>query len=92
MTEFYIHPKNFGRWFHQNEATAMGDFIYGCLLDNFILATKRGYAFIYEKYCNEWESCYHIIFAPYSDKSTVQDLFSKWYEFEKESKKETDEE
>ena len=44
MTEFDIDPKYFGKWFHQNEAKYTGDFVEGVLLDNFVIATKRGFA------------------------------------------------
>ena len=56
MTEFDIDPKYFGKWFHQNEAKYTGDFVEGVLLDNFVIATKRGFAAIYEKPLNPNQS------------------------------------
>ena len=47
-------------------------------MDNFVVATKRGYAAIYESYLNEWASDYYIEFQP----GAAQDVFNTWYELE----------
>lgn len=83
MTEFNLNPKYFDMWLHQNNGVYTGDFVDGCLLDNFIVATKRGYAAFYEKACTTWTSCYHVYFEPYP----AEHLFEQWYEFEKEAEK-----
>ena len=83
MTEFDIGPRYFEKWFHQNKAEYTGDFVEGSLLDNFVIETKRGFAAIYEKYVNEWTSCYHVVFQ----KGAAQDVFKQWYEFEKAAEK-----
>lgn len=44
MTEFDINPKYFDKWFYQNKAAYIGDYVEGVLLDNFVIATKRGFA------------------------------------------------
>jgi hypothetical protein len=84
MTEFDINPKYLEMWLHQNRAEYTGDCVEGVLLDNFVLATKRGFAAVYEKYCNEWTSCYHVVFEP----GTAQNMFRQWYKFEKEAQNE----
>lgn len=83
ITAFNLNPKYLEMWIHQNKAEYAGDFIDGSLLDNFVVATKRGFAAIYECYVNEWQSQYRIEFQP----GTAQDVFRRWYEFEKESEK-----
>ena len=83
IKEFDIDPKYFEKWFYQNRGEYTGDFIKGVLLDNFIIATKRGFAAVYEKYCNEWSSCYHIVF----ETGTARNMFKQWYEFEQVAEK-----
>lgn len=78
MTEFNISPSHFGRWLHQNKAEYTGNFVEGVLLDNFVVATKRGFAAIYEKPLNPNQSWYHVVF----EAGTAQNMFSQWYEFE----------
>jgi hypothetical protein len=83
MTEFDINPKCFDEWFHQNKAAYTGDCVEGVLLDNFVIMTKRGFAAVYEKYCNESTSCYHVVF----ETGTAQNMFKQWYEFEEAAEK-----
>ena len=66
------------KWMHQNKADFTGDYIEGCLLDNFVISTKRGYAAVYENYVNTWTSDYYIEFQP----GAARDVFRRWYEFE----------
>lgn len=47
--EFGISPKYFEKWFSQNQGEYTGDFVEGVLLDSFVIATKRGFAAVYEK-------------------------------------------
>ena len=80
VTRFRLDPgPAFEKWAHQNGAEYTGDYIAGCLLDNFIMATPRGYAAFYEHYLNEWNSDYYVEFQP----GPAQNLFSNWYEFER---------
>ena len=78
MTTFYLDPKDFDKWIHQNRAHYTGDFEEGVLLDNFVVITKRGFAAFYEHYLNEWSSDYYVEFQS----GTAQDVFNNWYEFE----------
>lgn len=66
MTSFYISPKNFETWAHQNAAEPV-DCVEGCLLDSAVYACKRGYAFAYEHYRNAWASDYLVKFIPYKE-------------------------
>ena len=82
VTCFRLAPgEQFKKWMYQNGAEYTGDYVEGCLLDNFVVATRRGYAAIYARALNEWSSCYYVEFQP----GAAQDVFSKWYEFEKEA-------
>lgn len=79
MTRFYIEPKNLEKWLHQNVAEYTGDFVEGVLLDSFVVATKRGFAAIYESYVNPNQSRYYIEF----EKGAAQKVWVNWYKFEK---------
>lgn len=78
LTKFRISPKNLEKWMHQNEAEYTGAFVEGCLLDNFVLACKRGFAAVYEHYLNCWSSDYLIEFQP----GAAQEVWKNWYRFE----------
>lgn len=78
VTRFRIDACNLEKWLHQNKADYIGDYFDGCLLDNFDVSTKRGYAFIYENYVNSNMSDYLVEFAPYKAKKAVEYLFEKW--------------
>lgn len=79
VTCFRLDPgKDFEKWFRQNKAEFVGDFVPGCLQDNFVVVTKRGIAAVYENYVNCWTSDYYIEFQP----GAAQDVFRRWYEFE----------
>lgn len=82
VTKFRIEPKNLAKWMHQNRAVYTGAFVDGCLLDNFVVVTKRGFAAIYEEYLNEWSSTYRVEFEP----GAAQTVWSRWYQFEKMQK------
>jgi hypothetical protein len=81
MTEFLLGTDDIGRWLHQNHTIPTGDFVEGCLLDNWVVATKRGFAAIYEHYLNPNSSCYRIVW----EDSTAQNMFAQWYKFEEEA-------
>ena len=82
VTCFRINPgAAFEKWMYQNGAEYAGDYVEGCLLDNFVVSTRRGFAAVYENYVSEWASDYYIEFQP----GAAQDVFSNWYKFEKEA-------
>lgn len=80
MTRFYIDSRDFDKWMHQNAGEYVGEFAEGCLLDNFVVMTKRGFAAFYEHYLNEWSSDYYVEFEP----GAAQGVFANWYKFEAE--------
>lgn len=86
VTSFYLDPKDFDKWMYQNRGEYTGDFVEGCLLDSFVIATKRGYAFFYENALNSQSSDYAVYFIPYkSGKKHLKaydHLWANWYEFE----------
>ena len=43
MMEFSISSKGLEKWMHQNRAEYTGAFVEGTLLDNFVIACKRGF-------------------------------------------------
>lgn len=69
------------KWIRQNGAEYTGDFSPGCLLDNFVMVTKRGFAAFYENFVNCWTSDYYVEFQP----GPAQDVFRKWFAFETEN-------
>lgn len=71
--QFLIYADALEMWMYQNKAIYTGDFFEGCLLDNFSVWCKNGYAAIYEHYLNPNSSCYEIIFS--RDDPTVLDDF-----------------
>ena len=77
VTRFRIDACNLEKWLHQNKADII-DCFDGCLLDNYIASTTRGYAFIYEHYVNCWTSDYLFEFVPYKAKKAVEHLFNEW--------------
>ena len=82
VTCFRINPgAAFEKWMYQNGAEYAGDYVEGCLLDNFVVSTRRGFAAVYENYVSEWASDYYGEFQP----GAAQDVFSNWYKFEKEA-------
>ena len=81
VTCFRLDPDQLEKWMHQNKADYTGDYIEGCLLDNFIVSTKRGYAAIYENVVNTWTSDYYIEFQP----GAAMAVFCKWYDLEEKT-------
>lgn len=79
VTCFRLEPgPAFHKWRHQNSAEFTGDYVEGCLLDSFVMSTRRGFAAFYENYVNEWTSDYYVEFQA----GAAQDVFSNWYKFE----------
>ena len=79
VTKFYIDSNNLEKWIHQNNAEYTGAFYEGCLLDNFVLVTDKGFAAVYEHYVNCWTSDYYVEYQ----KGAAQKVWKKWYDFEK---------
>lgn len=78
VTTLTIPSTMLEKWLHQNKAKCVGDFVEGCLLDNFVVMTKRGFAAIYEHYVNPNASDYRVEFQA----GPAQDVFRNWYAFE----------
>ena len=78
MMEFSISPKGLEKWMHQNQVEYTGDFVEGTLLDNFVIACKRGFAAVYEHRLNEWSSDYRVEY----ETGAAQKVWSRWYQFE----------
>ena len=74
---FLLDPAALEKWLHQNKAIYTGDFLEGCLLDSFIVSTRRGYAAIYERYINPNKSGYYVEF----EAGTAAAVFNNWDEF-----------
>ena len=75
ITRFSINPRYFPKWLHQNRGEVI-DIVEGCLLDDYLVQTKRGYAAVYEHFLNEWSSDYHIEFQA----GRADELFERWDE------------
>lgn len=89
MKEFIIRGADaLGKWMAQNAAEYTGDFVEGCLLDNFVLAVKRGFAAVYEYPVSAWSSVYRVVW----EAGAAQNLFREWYAFEAEAEAEAIEE
>lgn len=86
ITKFYIAPEYLEMWMHQNKAEYTGDFVDGVLLDNFVLSTQRGFAFVYEHYLNPNQSDYLVIYAIGED--NINKMFDDFYEFQDKSETE----
>lgn len=89
MTQFYITgSKYLNMWYTQNDGETV-DGVDGCLLDNFVVACRRGWAFVYEHYLNPWESNYRVKFVPYKDEDGCRAAWDEWETFREEVEKET---
>ena len=90
MTTFYLEPANLEKWIHQNEGIYTGMFVDGCLLDNFVLGCKRGFAIFYESVVNCWTSRYKVVFVPYKTghRPEYDKAFSDWFAFADEAERE----
>ena len=63
-----------GKIEHQNKAE-ITDVKEGCLLDNLLYETKRGYLILKETYKNEWTSIYTLLFS-----TDEQEINKAWEE------------
>ena len=82
MTRFYLNPLHFEKWMHQNAGIYSGEYVAGCLLDNFVVVTKRGAAAFYEQYINPNQSDYYVEFQPITETDAAQQVFANFYQFE----------
>ena len=55
----YKYTGNIEKLLHQNQGEII-DIVEGSLIDNFLIATKRGYIALIETYQNCWSS-YHVL-------------------------------
>lgn len=89
MRQFYIDKiKIMDTWCKQNDGETV-DGVDGCLLDNFVVACRRGWAFVYEHYLNPWASNYLVKFVPYKDEDGCRAAWDEWETFREEVEKET---
>ena len=89
ITVFYLDPADLDKWLYQNKAEYTGSYVEGCLQDNFVVSTKRGYAFFYEHILNEWSSDFGVFFIPYKSGEKHMEsydfLWSEWFDFEQKA-------
>ena len=78
VTEFTLH--DFDEWVAQNDAECI-DCVEGCLLDSVVMNCKRGTAFLFEEYQNEWTSLYHVYFIPYKEQANNPEYDALWDRF-----------
>lgn len=78
MNTFYMNCAELDKWIHQNRAQYTGDFVDGCLLDNFVLSCKRGFAAVYEHYLNPGQSNYRVEYGV----GDAKKVWERWYQFE----------
>ena len=78
MTTFVLEM-DLQKWLYQNGVTDDGclEYVGGCLLDNMIVQTKRGFAAIYEKYQNTNSSVHKVEFQP----GDAPDVWKNWEKF-----------
>jgi len=89
MTVFQITgEKRLNIWYTQNDGETV-EAVEGCLLDNFVVACRRGWAFVYEHYLNPWASNYLVKFVPYKDEDGCRAAWDEWEDFREEAEKET---
>lgn len=80
IKEYRFESMTIDKWIHQNSAI-VEDFLDGCLLDNMLLQTRRGVAFVKETFINTWCSTYTLYFAAYKDLDAVDAVYNMWSEF-----------
>ena len=58
----YKYTGRLEKLIYQNKGEII-DCVEGCLLDNLLIETKRGYMALIETYVNCWTSCYTLYFS-----------------------------
>ena len=74
MKKYKCDVLNLDKFIHQNKAEII-DSVEGSLIDNYLLATKRGFIGLFETYCTCWTSNYTLIFS--KDLAPLQEQFNK---------------
>lgn len=77
METYQIGSTELEAWMQENNAVYTGDYVEGCLLDSFVVATDTGYAALYENYLNEWSSDYLVEEEP----GSAPDVWARWEAF-----------
>lgn len=70
----YKYTGRLDKLIYQNKGEII-DFVEGCLLDNLLIETKRGYMALIDTYVNCWTSCYTLYFS--RDFNRVQTVFDE---------------
>ena len=81
VTKLRVPLRDAARWERQNEAEYTGDWVDGVLTDNYVLACKRGYCFVYEAQDSWYPNIPVYKFAAYKDEEAVKELWDEWYGF-----------
>lgn len=81
VTKMRIRLKDAPRWEHQNSAEYTGEYIEGVLTDNYVLACKRGWCFVYEATDGWYPNTPIYKFAAYKDKEACEELWNEWLDF-----------
>jgi hypothetical protein len=80
IKKYEFNGLSIDKWIHQNNAVVI-DFLDGCLLDNMLLQTRRGVAFVKETIVNTWCSTYTLYFAANKDAGAADTVYNMWNEF-----------
>ena len=90
MTALNIDAERLELWLHQNAAELI-EIVEGSLIDNYLYECKRGQAFIYEVYRNEWSSSHraHFITRKEAQQGTPAALaeWERWQALKDEAEK-----
>lgn len=79
ISKYELNPSQLDKWMHQNGATVI-DCREGCLQDNLLLETNRGYALLLEHAKGTWYSSLDLYFeaAREDKKSLLWDFWDEW--------------
>lgn len=69
----YRFSGNIDKLLYQNDGEII-DCIEGCLIDNYLISTKRGYIALIEAFVNSWTSDYTLYFS--TDIEDVNNAFN----------------
>ena len=73
----YIYNAKPEKLIHQNKGKII-EFIEGCLQDNYLIVTNRGYIALLENYVNTWTSNHKLYFSTESG-----EIYAIWEQLEK---------
>ena len=77
MNAYKVRTLNIDKLLYQNQGEIL-DIIEGCLIDNFLIATKRGYILLIERYVNCWTSEHVLYFS--KDEKEINNI---WYKLDR---------